>query len=92
MIVKILGVFDILAAILFWLFAFFHIIPASLITLVALYLLAKGLIFLISLDIASIIDVIVSVIIFISLAVQIPHIIVFLITLYLLQKGVISFF
>lgn len=90
MIVKILGVLDILSAMAFWLFAFFHIIPESLITIIAFYLLVKGIIFLISLDVASALDIIVSVLMFVSLTFALPNIVVFLISLYLLQKGVLS--
>ena len=90
MIVKILGILDIIAAIIFWLFGMFHIIPSNIILIVAFYLLIKGIIFLISLDVASILDVIVSVLIFISLNFALPKVIVFLIALYLVQKGILS--
>lgn len=90
MIVKILGTLDILAAIIFWLFGMFHIIPSSIILIIAFYLLVKGIIFVISLDIASVLDIIVSVLIFVSLSFTLPKIIIFLISLFLLQKGILS--
>jgi hypothetical protein len=90
MIVKILGILDILSAVLFWLFGLFHIIPSSVILIIAFYLLIKGIIFLISLDTASILDVIVSIILFISLSFVLPNIIVFLVAFYLIQKGIFS--
>jgi hypothetical protein len=90
MILKILGILDILAAIFFWLFAVFHIIPTIIILISAFYLLAKGIIFVISRDVASILDIITSITFFISLSFQFPLIIVFLITLYLIQKGIFS--
>jgi len=90
MIIKILGILDILAALSFWLFAFFGFPPKSIVMLFAFYLLAKGVIFLISLDIASIIDVICAGIIFLSFTTPIPKFIVILVALFLLQKGVFS--
>jgi hypothetical protein len=90
MIIKILGILDIIAAILFWLFGFFYIIPQSVIMIVAFYLLIKGIIFIISLDVASILDIIVSILIFVSLNFTLPKVVIFLIALFLLQKGVLS--
>jgi len=90
MIIKFLGILDILAAILFWLFGFFHIIPESIITFFALYLLAKGIFFVISLDIASFLDIFAAILILLSLVIIMPKIIIILITLYLIQKGVMS--
>lgn len=90
MIIKILGILDILAGILFWLSAFFHIIPKPLLLIFAFYLLSKGIFFLISFDIPSIIDVICSVIIFLSFTSTIPKFIAILVTLFLLQKGILS--
>lgn len=90
MIIKILGILDIIAAILFWIFGMFHIIPSNIILIIAFYLLIKGIIFIISLDVASILDVIVSILIFISINFMLPKVAVFLISLYLIQKGVLS--
>ena len=90
MIVKILGVLDILTAIFFWIFAFFGIGPKTLVMILAFYLLIKGVIFLISADIASIIDIISAALIFLSLNFPLPKIIIILVALFLLQKGVFS--
>lgn len=90
MIIKILGILDILTALLFWLSAFFHIIPEKILLIVAFYLLAKGIFFIISRDIASILDVISAGIIFISLNFTLPAIVVILVALFLLQKGILS--
>lgn len=90
MIIKILGIFDLIAAVSFWLFAFFHIIPSSVIIILALYLLIKGIIFLVSMDLASILDILAAILIFISLAIALPKVIIFLVSIYLLQKGVLS--
>ena len=90
MILKILGAFDIISAILFWLYAFFHIIPSSFIVFTAFYLIIKGVFFLISADIASALDILSSLLIFLSLTFTLPKIIVILIVIYLLQKGIFS--
>jgi len=90
MLVKILGIIDILAGILFWIFFFFHIIPQNVILLFAIFLLAKGAIFLASSDIASIIDIACAGIILVSLNLALPGFIIILISLFLLQKGVLS--
>lgn len=90
MIVKILGVLDILAALFLWLFHFFHIIPEEIILILAFYLLAKGVVFLISKDIASMLDVLCAVLIFINLQSALPSFIIILISVFLLQKGILS--
>lgn len=90
MIVKLLGLLDILIAVCFWLFGFFNILPGNFMMILAFILLAKGLFFLISMDIASMIDIAVSVLIFISLNFHLPKIVVALIVIYLLQKGIFS--
>lgn len=90
MMVKILGILDILAAIIFWLFGMFYIIPSTIILIIAFYLLVKGILFLISLDIASILDIIASIFIFVSLNFVLPKVIVIIIVLYLIQKGIFS--
>ena len=89
MIVKILGVFDLISAAIFWLYFFFHI-GSSIIIFPAIYLIIKGALFLISLDIPSVIDIIVGILILISLNFSLPIFIGVLIILYLLQKGVLS--
>ncbi len=89
-VVKILGILDIIAGIFFWLFCFFHIIPKPIIILLAFYLLVKGLSFLLSFDIASIFDVVFSIIIFLSLSLTIPKVIVVLFVILLIQKGILS--
>ncbi len=90
MIVKVLGIIDILAAVLFWLFAFFNIIPSTIVLILAIILLAKGLIFIISDHFASILDILSAILIFISLSFPMPKIITIIITIYLLQKGILS--
>jgi hypothetical protein len=89
-IVKILGILDILAALFFWLFAFFKIIPDNWILIIAFYLLVKGTVFLLSKDFASMLDIACSILIFVSLSFSMPEVISALVTLYLIQKGIFS--
>jgi len=90
MIIKLFGILDILVGMFFWISAFFQIIPDSLIILSALYLIAKGVGFLISEHFASITDIIAGAIIFASLSFAIPSVIVIIVSIYLLQKGIFS--
>ncbi|MBU1136571.1 MAG: hypothetical protein ABIG37_01635 [Nanoarchaeota archaeon] len=90
MILKILGSLDILTAVIFWLFAIFGIFPSYIVTIPAVYLLIKGIFFLISQDIASIIDVFCAILIFASFSFALPKFLIILITLFLIQKGIFS--
>lgn len=90
MIVKILGIIDIILALLFWVSSFFHIIPNTVILAGAIYLLAKGIIFLMSEQIASVLDVIIAVAMILSLSFALPSFLVIILVLLLLQKGVVS--
>lgn len=90
MILKLLGILDVITAILFWLFAIFGIIPSSLILVLALVLLSKGIFFLISEHFASVVDIIIAAVMFLSISFHIPQVIAIILTLILLQKGVIS--
>ncbi|MFH1307807.1 MAG: hypothetical protein ABIH72_03060 [archaeon] len=89
MIVKILGALDILAAIFVWIFVFFNL-GSSLLLLVGFYLLIKGSVFLISLDILSLGDIFASLIIFAALNWHLPKVLGILVILYLLIKGAMS--
>lgn len=90
MIIKLLGILDIISGMLFWLDGFFKIIPDSVIMFLVFYLIIKGLIFIISKDIASILDIISGVIIYFSLSYVLPAFIIIIVTLFLLQKGILS--
>lgn len=90
MIVKLLGILDLLAALFFWLFGMFGVIHPGLITIFAFYLLIKGVVFLISADIASILDIVSAGIMFIALGSGVPKILTILVALYLIQKGLFS--
>ncbi len=92
--IKLFGVLDVLAALAFFLNNNFdklnHWFPNNLVLILGLYILIKGIIFLIILDFASAIDVICGIIILLSLSFSINPIITFLVTLFLIQKGILS--
>ncbi|MDO8516829.1 MAG: hypothetical protein Q7S33_01780 [Nanoarchaeota archaeon] len=90
MIVKFLGTIDILTAISFWLFISYNLIPQAFIVFFAVILLIKGVSFLILKDIASLLDVISSLVILASLNFSIPMLLSTLVIFYLIQKGVFS--
>ncbi len=87
--IKILGVLDIISAVLFWLFIFFNIF-GPLLYIVLAYLLAKGAIFFISGNFISILDIISGSIIFAFLSASLPKFIGIIVVLYLVQKGILS--
>ena len=89
-VVKFLGVLDLIAAMVFWMFGVLGLLPKGLVTFFAFYLLIKGVVFLISADIASILDIVCSVIMFIAVNSGMPKLIVIIVTLFLLQKGLFS--
>jgi len=92
MIIKILGLIDIFTGLLFWMIGVFGFGSKSLLMLFGILLLIKGIVFMTSLNIISAIDIITGVVM-ISLAGSewmIPKIIVIIISLFLLQKGIIS--
>ena len=92
MIVKILGIFDFIAAGIFWVFGMFHLTHFTfLISVAGYYLLAKGAIFgLIFGDVASIIDVICAFCILSLLFIELPLVVVVVITFFILQKAFFS--
>ena len=89
-IVKILGLLDIITAAIFWLSGLFALIPQHFVLLFSFFLFVKGIFFLMSKDIASIFDIICAVLIYSSLSFAMPKFIIILVTLFLLQKGVFS--
>ena len=90
MIVKILGILDIFAGFSFWLNGFFHLFPESFMMAIVFYLIIKGLIFVISKDIASILDIVSGIVIYFSLTYTLPGFVIIIITFFLLQKGIVS--
>jgi hypothetical protein len=91
MIVKILGVLDILAAISFWIFGIFHLsIMATFIMILGFFLLIKGIGFAVTVNIVSVIDIICAFIIIGSTTYSMPIVVVIITSLFLLQKGIFS--
>ena len=90
MIVKILGIFDILVRVSFWISTIFHIIPENFLLILALFLLAKGIAFLISLNIISLVDIVCALLIILSFSFTFPLLIPILVSLFLIQKGIFS--
>ncbi|MBU0957622.1 MAG: hypothetical protein KKF56_02325 [Nanoarchaeota archaeon] len=89
MIVKILGVFDLIAGLIFWLWMFIGI-PTNVMMVIVMYLIIKGLIFVIGLDIASVFDIIAGVLIYIAINFGMPKFLSIIVLLILVQKGIIS--
>jgi len=92
MIIKALGILDIFIGIVFWLFGIFGIIPNSFILLLGLILLVKGIVFVTGLSIVSFLDIIFAVIIIIASSIEMPNLVVIIISIFLIQKGVFSLF
>lgn len=91
MIIKILGILDIITAGLFWIFAIFSISSlSSFVLLSGLFLLAKGIVFITNFSFASILDIISSIIIIIGSSFALPIIFVIIVSLFLFQKGIFS--
>jgi len=90
MIIKIFGILDLIAAIIFGLSYYFHFIPKTIIFIIAGYLIIKGAIFLFSKDIASIIDVGCGIVILLSIFLSISNLIFIITLIFLIQKGVFS--
>ena len=94
MIVKILGMTDIIAAVSFFINNNFDKsgwFPNSIVIIFGIFLLVKGVIFLSSMDIASILDIICAAIIFVSVIFFPIHaLVVFFVDIYLILKGFIS--
>jgi hypothetical protein len=90
MIIKILGILDIIVGICFWLFGIFNIIPSEFIFILGLFLLVKGIIFITGFSIASFFDIFLGILIIISTSFNLPKIIIILISLFIVQKGIFS--
>jgi len=91
MILKLLGILDIIIAICFWIFGMFRFdILAVLVLILGFILLVKGIIFLTGFSISSFLDVICAFIIIASISVSMNVIVVFIVAIYLLQKGIFS--
>jgi hypothetical protein len=90
MLVKFLGILDIFIAIAFWIFAVFNILPEKFIMALGIILLIKGVVFVLGLSVASIIDIICALVIIIASSTQVPHTVNIIVALFLFQKGLFS--
>lgn len=95
MIHKLLGVADLITAAAFLINNWFDKTPANwfpnnIVLFLAIYLLIKGLFFLITLDFASAIDVISAIVIILSLHISIPIVLAAVIFIFLIQKAVLT--
>ncbi len=87
--IKILGVLDVIASILLFIAPFNLSIPERVIWAFALYLIIKGVIFVLS--IISVVDIIGGVMLLISLtSITIPKTIFFIVAFIIAQKGIFS--
>ncbi|MCX8159234.1 MAG: hypothetical protein N3D20_03015 [Candidatus Pacearchaeota archaeon] len=91
MIVKLLGIFDILAGVLFLLLALNQTIPFYIIWIFMILLFAKGLFILSGEFILSPIDLVASIILLLSLFVTIPILLFYLFSFAMVVKGSFSF-
>ncbi|MEK6872854.1 MAG: hypothetical protein AABW90_02485 [Nanoarchaeota archaeon] len=93
MIVKILGILDIITSILFWIFTIFSVKSLeSAVLLLGLFLLVKGVVFFSNLSLASLLDIASSIFIIYANSNEIHIIFVIAVSLFLLQKGILSLF
>jgi hypothetical protein len=91
--VKILGTVDLVTAILFWVFMIFEIAALTdTVLFLGIFLLAKGIVFATTLDIASVLDIFSAIIIIIGSAFGLWTLLVVIVSIYLLQKGIFSWF
>lgn len=90
MIVKILGVVDLLIAALLFLSLKFDVIGSKIVVIIAVYLIIKSLCFIWSRDIASMIEIVIGIALIISIYTTIPHALIYLISIYFLIKSAFS--
>lgn len=91
--VKILGTIDILTALLFWTFMVLEIAGLSqLIVVLGIFLLIKGIAFATTLDVASVLDIFSAMVILVGSSFNIHILLVILVSIYLAQKGIFSWF
>jgi hypothetical protein len=87
-----LGNIDLILGVLLITRVLYEIIPLDLILFLTIIFLLKALLFVWGGDIASVIDILSSVVIFSLIVIEIPLIIIVIISIYLIQKGILSFF
>lgn len=88
--VKILGIFDLLAAALLVGVAYQVALPTGLVIAVAVYLFLKALMFL--MDIGSLFDIVAGILLILSLSISLPPLAFFILAGLLGLKGFLSLF
>jgi hypothetical protein len=95
MIIKMFGIMDLIVALAFFINNFFDKtsdwFPNKIILVLAIYIIIKGLFFLFTWDLASIIDIICGILILLSTYWIIPAILASIVIIFLLQKAFFSF-
>ncbi|HUS49010.1 MAG TPA: hypothetical protein VMZ91_02510 [Candidatus Paceibacterota bacterium] len=89
MLVKILGIFDLIAALLILALSFRLAIPQGIIIFFIIVLLAKGA-FILTKSIASGLDLFAALVLILSLFYTLPYALFFIAAILLLQKGILS--
>ena len=92
MILKTLGILDLISAIIIWVSFFFKIMPETFVLTIAIYLIIKGGFFLILRDPLSALDVVIGILAITSLYIAVFPYFIIVSTLYLIAKGSFSLF
>lgn len=90
MFLKALGILDLFAVIIFILHTYTPFKLITLLIICGIYLLSKGVIFLLFGNFLSIIDIICGIVLLVSLLFVLPKLIVMIVCIFLIQKGLFS--
>jgi len=88
--IQILGILDIISAIVLVLKYFFQGLPDKLVWAFAIYLIVKGALFLLSNDIISILDVACGIVFIVAVFFPISRTVLTFTVIFLVQKGIFS--
>jgi hypothetical protein len=93
--IKVLGMVDLIAGVIFLAYGLlnlmgFGLISGSIISFLGIVILCKGLVFSIGLDVASFIDIAIGFVMVFVVSVELPFVIVAIISIFLIQKGAFS--
>jgi len=91
MIIKILGIVDAIIGLMFWLFGVFHLeFLSGLFIIMGLYLIVKGVVFIAGLSFASVLDIVSGFLIIATASINMPLLVILVVSLFLIQKGIFS--
>ncbi|MBM3247583.1 hypothetical protein FJZ17_03550 [Candidatus Pacearchaeota archaeon] len=88
--IQILGILDIISAIVLVLRYFFESLPDKIVWIFAIYLIVKGALFLLGRDFASIIDIFCGIILVFAVFIPISYGFMIFTAVFLIQKGIFS--